>query len=71
MSDALVGLLLIVIGILTMVGAVLNWRIVSHPGKLLNMLLGDKAARVIAFLVGALTFVLGIGELIGAQWLPD
>lgn len=70
MTDTTVGIILILIGVLTMIGAALNWRIVSHPGKLLNILFGDRVARAIAFMVGALTFILGIGELIGAGWLP-
>ena len=70
MTDTTVGIILILIGVLTMFGAALNWRIVSHSGKLLNILVGDRAARAIAFIVGALTFVIGIGELIGANWLP-
>lgn len=70
MSDTVVGLILIAVGVLTMFGSALNWRIVTHPGKLLNILVGDKAARVIAFLVGAMAFFLGIGELIGVDWIP-
>ena len=69
MTNTIVGIVLILVGMLTMIGAALNWRIVSHPGKLLNILLGDRAARTVAFIVGALTFILGIGELIGANWL--
>lgn len=70
MSDFTSGLLLIAIGILAMLGAVLNWRIVTHSGKLFNILFGDKVARSIYFIVGAAMFVLGVGELIGANWLP-
>ncbi len=70
MTSTTAGIILILIGALTMTGAALNWRIVSRPGKLLNILLGDRAARAVAFIVGALTFILGIGELIGASWLP-
>ena len=70
MTDTTTGIILILIGVLTMTGAALNWRIVSHPGKLLNILFGDRAARAIAFIVGAFIFVLGIGELIGVNWLP-
>ena len=62
MTDTTVGIILIMIGVLTMLGAALNWRIVSHSGKLLNMLLGDSAARTIAFIVGALVFIVGIGR---------
>ena len=53
-----------------MLGSVLNWRIVTHSGKLFNMILGDKVARVIYFAVGMFVFVKGIELIIGAHWLP-
>jgi hypothetical protein len=62
------GLLFMVIGPLIMAGSLLNWRIVSHPGKLLNLLLGDTLARIIYFVVGIALFILGIGRLIGTNW---
>jgi hypothetical protein len=51
-----------------MVGAALNWSIVSRPGKLLNRIFGDTVARVIYFGAGIFLFVVGIGRLIGANW---
>jgi hypothetical protein len=70
MSSTVTGSILIGSGVLAMLGAALNWRIVTGSGKLLNMLLGDTVARVIYFLTGLIIFVLGIGQLIGASWLP-
>lgn len=70
MTTTVTGLILIVIGVLVMLGAALNWRIVTGSGKLLNILLGDTVARVIYFLTGMIIFVLGIGQLIDAEWLP-
>jgi len=64
------GLVLTVAGILAMLGSALNWRIVTHSGKLFNRLLGDKIARVIYFGVGIFIFVKGIELAIGAHWLP-
>ncbi len=69
MNSTIAGSILILIGILAMLGAVLNWRLITRPGKLFNMLLGDTAARVIYFIVGVLLFILGVGRLIGANWL--
>jgi hypothetical protein len=63
-----IGWLLPVIGVLAMVGAALNWRIVSHPGKLLNRIFGDTIARIIYFVVGIFFFIVGVGRLIGADW---
>jgi hypothetical protein len=63
------GLLFVAIGVLTMIGAALNWRIVTHSGKLFNRLFGDTVARVIYFTLGIFLFVVGVGRLIGADWL--
>lgn len=52
-----------------MVGAALNWGIVSRPGKLLNRIFGDTTARIIYFVSGVFLFVIGVGRLIGANWL--
>ena len=62
------GLILIVFGVLTMLGSVLNWRFVTHSGKLFNMIFGDTVVRVIYFGVGIFLFVKGIEFLIGANW---
>ena len=71
MSNTTVGLILALCGILIMVGTALNWRIVTHSGKLLNMIFGDRIARVIYFLVGLFLFTLGIGQILGMNWLGD
>lgn len=55
-------------GLLAMLGAALNWRIVSRSGKILNMVLGETVARVIYFLVGVFIFVLGLEQFLGANW---
>ena len=68
MSVAATGLLLIAMGVLIMVGAVLNWGIVTRPGKLFNRIFGDAAARVIYFVAGIFLFFVGIGRMIGANW---
>jgi len=68
MDTWLPGLILILFGVLAMLGAALNWRIVTRSGKLLNIALGDKIARVIYFGVGIFLFVKGIEMMIGADW---
>ena len=55
--------LLIVIGLLAVIGAALNWRIVSHSGKLFNRILGDTAARAIYAAVGIVLILLGAMRL--------
>ena len=67
-SPTVTGLIFLAIGIVIMVGAALNWAIVSRPGKLLNRVFGDSVARVIYFGAGIFLFFVGIGRLIGADW---
>ena len=53
-----------------MLGAALNWSIVTRSGKLFNRVFGDTTARVIYFVVGVFLFIKGIEFMIGAHWLP-
>ena len=68
MDTALTGWLFLAMGILIMVGAALNWGIVTRPGKLLNRVFGDTVARIFYFVTGIFLFFVGIGRLIGANW---
>jgi hypothetical protein len=68
MSPTVTGFVFIAMGVLIMVGAALNWGIVSRPGKLLNRIVGDTAARVVYFAAGSFLFFVGVGRLIGANW---
>ena len=68
MNSSIVGILLIVVGVLMMLGAVLNWRIVTRSRKLFNLIFGDTVARIIYFVAGTFIFVMGIGRLIGVNW---
>lgn len=56
---------LIVVGALLMLGSALDWGIVTRSGKLLNRIFGDTVARVIYFVVGAVIFLIGVGQLAG------
>jgi len=63
MNDPVViGSVMIAIGILAVIGAALNWRIVSHSGKLLNRIFGDKIARAVYAAVGLVLVILGAGR---------
>jgi small neutral amino acid transporter SnatA (MarC family) len=59
MSNAISSTIMIAIGFLALLGAVLNWRIVSHSGRILNRLLGDTVARAVYGVVGLVLIVLG------------
>lgn len=69
MDSTIAGLILIAVGAVAMLGAVLNWGIVTRSGKLLNMALGDTVARIIYFGVGVFLFLKGIEITIGADWI--
>jgi hypothetical protein len=62
------GVILIMAGILSMIGSALNWRFLSRR-KVFNFLLGERVSRTIYFVVGDPLFIVGIGPLIGANWL--
>ena len=64
MNDTLTGFVLIAIGVVAMIGAALNWRIVSHPGRLLNRLLGDTVARAVYGAAGLVLLALGLNRLL-------
>lgn len=69
MTDITLGLVFALIGLFVMIGSALDWRIVTHSGKLLNRILGDRLARGIYMLVGAVFFALGIGQFFGMNWI--
>ncbi len=65
MSNTIGGVVLILAGLLSILGAALNWAIIMRPGKLFNRLVGEKAARPLYVVIGFVLIVLGIGRLIG------
>ena len=69
MTDTVIGIIIILIGLLAIIGAALNWRLVTRSGKLLNLLLGDTIARTIYIAAGFVLLVLGVGKLIGMNWI--
>ena len=69
MTPTVSGIVLVAIGALAMLGAALNWWIITRSRRLFNMLLGDQAARILYFIIGALLFLRGIGLLIGRNWI--
>ncbi len=69
MTDTTLGLVLVVIGLLAVVGAALNWRIVTHSGKLLNLIFGDMIARTIYIVIGFFLMAMGVARMFGIYWL--
>jgi hypothetical protein len=68
MTDTTLGLVLVVIGLLAVIGSALNWRIVTHSGKLLNLFFGDMIARTIYIVIGILLMAMGIARMFGIYW---
>lgn len=65
MNNTIAGILLIAIGLLSMIGAALNWSIIMRPGKLFNRMAGETVARAVYIAVGFALIVLGILRLTG------
>ncbi len=65
--EAFAGIVLILAGLFSILGAALNWGIIMRPGKLFNRLVGEKAARQIYVAVGIVLLVLGIGRLVSVR----
>jgi uncharacterized membrane protein YuzA (DUF378 family) len=69
MTETVSGILIILLGLLAVIGSALNWRLVTRPGKLLNLLLGDMVARTIYIVIGILLLVLGVDMVFGLHWI--
>jgi uncharacterized membrane protein YuzA (DUF378 family) len=69
MTETVSGILIILLGLLAVIGSALNWRLVTRPGKLLNLLLGDMIARTIYIVIGILLLVLGVDMVFGLHWI--
>lgn len=59
------GMVVIGVGLLCIVGALLNWRIVVGSGKLIPRLLGPTGAKIFMVLVGVGFIVYGIVLIMG------
>ena len=65
MSNSASSYVMIAIGVVAILGAALNWRFVSHSGRILNRLLGDAITRAIYGAVGMMLIFLGGMRLVG------
>lgn len=59
------GMVIIVVGLLSILGALLNWRIVVGSGKLIPRLLGPSGAKIFMILIGLALIGLGTAILLG------
>jgi hypothetical protein len=59
------GLVMIAVGLLCVVGALLNWGVVVGPGKLIPRLLGPAGARIFMIVIGLVLVGLGLALSLG------
>ena len=65
MNNTVTGIILVLAGLVTMIGAALNWGIVMRPNKLFNRIAGESVARPVYIAIGFVLIVLGILRFAG------
>jgi hypothetical protein len=65
MEQTMSGMVIIGVGILSILGALLNWSIVVGSGKLIPRLLGPIGAKIFMIVAGLVIIGFGIGILLG------
>jgi hypothetical protein len=65
MERSIAGMIMIGIGLLFIVGALSNWRIVVGSGKLIPRLLGPVGAKIFMVTIGLALIVFGICLFLG------
>jgi len=60
MSNTVSGIVLVFAGLLSIIGAALNWSIIMRPGKLFNRIAGEAIARPVYIAIGFVLIVIGI-----------
>lgn len=65
MEEILPGMLVIATGVVTVLGALMNWPIVTGSNKLLPRLLGPSLARPVMAGLGLLLIGFGLALVVG------
>lgn len=65
MEQTIPGMILIRVGLHSLIGALLNWRLVVGSGKLISRLLGSAGAKNFIVLAGLVLISVGIGMFTG------
>jgi len=65
MNFSIEAILAIVLGLVVLLGAILNWQFILRPDRLLNRLMGPVVTRIVTFIVGLILLGLGIGLMLG------
>lgn len=59
------GMIMVGVGLLFIVGALLNWRVVVGSGKLIPRLLGPAGAKIVMVTLGVALIAFGICLYLG------
>jgi len=65
MNFSIEAILAIILGLVVLLGAILNWQFILRPDRLLNRLMGPIVTRIVTFIVGLILVGLGIGLMLG------
>ena len=65
MDKSTSGMVFIGIGLLSILGALLNWRVVVGSGKLIPRLLGPAGGKIFIIIVGVALICLGAAMMTG------
>ena len=65
MNFSIETILAIVLGLVVLLGAILNWQFILRPDRLVNRLMGPVVTRIVTSIVGLILLGLGIGLMLG------
>jgi uncharacterized membrane protein YuzA (DUF378 family) len=65
MNFSLESILAIALGLIILLGAVLNWQFILRPERLVNRLMGPVLTRIVYIIVGIVLMGLGVGLMTG------
>jgi threonine/homoserine/homoserine lactone efflux protein len=65
MNFSIEAILAVVLGLVILLGAILNWQFILRPDRLVNRLMGPVVTRIVVFIIGLILLGLGIGLILG------
>ncbi len=65
MNFSIESILAVALGLIILLGAILNWQFILRPERLVNRLMGPILTRIIYIIVGIVLMGLGVGLMLG------
>ncbi|GEM_PF-4826590 len=65
MNFSIESILAVALGLIILLGAILNWQFILRPERLVNRLMGAILTRIIYIIVGIVLMGLGVGLMLG------